>query len=243
MFIAELPARPIDKGIAEAGLLASVVIEKYVDHLPIYRQVQRFKREGIPLARSTLEGWVAAVARLLEPLYERLCELVLESGYIQADETPIPVQDHAKKKGKTHRGYYWVYHGPQPRLVVIDYQRGRGSDGPEAFLKGYDGALQSDGYSVYDRYDDLYNCWAHARRYFFDAQENQPKLAGHALTKIRQLYEVERQVKGRAADERAEVRRESRFWIASRRGWSRTGACPRAPGAERSAIRSLAGIS
>ena len=125
MFIAELPARPVDKGIAEAGLLASVVVEKYVDHLPIYRQVQRFKREGIPLARSTLEGWVAAVARLLEPLYERLCELVLESGYIQADETPIAVQDHAKKKGKTHRGYYWVYHGPQPRLVLIDYQRGR----------------------------------------------------------------------------------------------------------------------
>ena len=229
MFIAELPARPVDKGIAEAGLLASVVVEKYVDHLPIYRQVQRFKREGIPLARSTLEGWVAAVARLLEPLYERLCELVLESGYIQADETPIPVQDHAKKKGKTHRGYYWVYQGPQPQLVVIDYQHGRGSDGPEAFLKDYRGALQSDGYSVYDRYDDamtLYNCWAHARRYFYQAQDNQPKRAAHALAEIGQLYEVERQVKDFAAAERAAVRREKaqpildRFkkWLQQNRG-------------------------
>ena len=85
-YIAQLPARPIDKGIAEAGLLAAVVIEKYMDHLPIYRQVQRFKREDIQIARSTMEGWVAAVAHLLEPLHERLGELILESGYVQADE-------------------------------------------------------------------------------------------------------------------------------------------------------------
>ena len=214
MFIAELPARPVDKGIAEAGLLASVVVEKYVDHLPIYRQVQRYKREGIPLARSTLEGWVAAVARLLEPLYERLGELILESGYIQADETPIPVQDEAKK-GKTHRGYYWVYHAPDYEspggLVLLNYDRSRDSSAPKAFLQTYRGALQSDGYPVYDRYDGqviAYNCWAHARRYFFKAQDTMPDKAKEALYVIGQLYEVERQIKDLPPEERAKVRQE-----------------------------------
>ena len=146
-FIAQLPARPIDKGIAEPGLLAAVVIEKYMDHLPIYRQAGRFKREGIQLARSTMEGWVAGVARLLEPLHERLGALILESGYVQADETPIPVQDPAAKKGKTHKGYYWVYHAPigdarsPGPLLHIDYQRGRSHDSPHQYLSGYQGAL------------------------------------------------------------------------------------------------------
>lgn len=233
VLIAELPARPIDKGIAEAGLLASVVVEKYVDHLPIYRQVQRFKREGIPLARSTLEGWVAAVAKLLEPLHERLAELVLESGYIQADETPIPVQDPGARKGKTHKGYYWVYHAPlgdaraPGSLVVMNYQSGRTS--PEAFLKDYRGALQSDGYVGYERFEKQvrsYNCWAHARRYFFDAQDNEPKLAEHALTEIGWLYEIERELKGAAPEKRKQIRLEKaapildRFksWLDKNRG-------------------------
>ncbi len=211
ILIAELPARPIDKGMAEAGLLASVVVEKYMDHLPVYRQVQRYKREGIPLARSTLEGWVAQVADLLTPLHKRLGELVLESGYIQADETPISVQDPAAKKGKTHKGYYWVYHGPLIKAVYIDYQQGRGRDAPEAFLKGYNGALQSDGYAVYDRYDRevaAYNCWAHARRYFFAAQDNDPERANHALYEIGKLYDVEREAMDLPAADRAALRGE-----------------------------------
>lgn len=218
-FIAQLPARPIDKGIAEPGLLASVVVEKYMDHLPIYRQVQRYKREGIQLARSTLEGWVAQVAQLLEPLHERMGELVLDSGYVQADETPIPVQDPAKgsNKGKTHRGYYWVYHAPigdvrsPGSMVYIDYQRGRGQEGPQAYLEGYEGALQSDGYQIYDRYDNrdqvlCFNCWAHARRYFFEAKDNAPAQAEEALYQISQIYEVERQIRGRPPTERAAER-------------------------------------
>jgi len=209
IIIAELPARPIDKGIAEAGTLAHVVIEKYVDHLPIYRQVQRFKREGIVLPRSTLEGWVAAVAKLLVPLYERLAELVLASGYIQADETPIQVQDPAAKKEKTHRGYYWVYHAPLQGIVVLDYQRGRSRDGPIAFLQDYRGALQSDGYAAYDGFDKqvtAYNCWAHARRYFFEAQDNDEELAKHALLEIGRLYEIEREIREATDDERRQVR-------------------------------------
>lgn len=233
VIIAQLPARPIDKGIAEPGLLSHVVIEKYVDHLPIYRQVQRFKREGIALPRSTLEGWVAAVANLLVPLHERLAELVLKSGYIQADETPIAVQDPAKatsnKKGKTHRGYYWVYHAPvgdngSPlKLVLLDYQRGRGRDGPGNFLHDYRGALQSDGYAAYDMFEKqvtAYNCWAHARRYFFEAQENAKERAEHALLEIGKLYAIERELKEATHEERKQVRQERAMPILNQfKGW------------------------
>ena len=194
--IGSLPTRPIDKGMAEAGLLAHVVIEKYVDHLPLYRQVQRLRREGITLSESTMGGWIAQSATLLDPLYEALTDEVLKSGYIQADETPIPVQDPQKKR-TTHRGYYWVYHAPGSALVVMDYQRGRSRDGPVAFLEGYRGALQSDGYAAYDGFDDrqeitTYACWAHARRYFHEALSSAPDLAAQALEWIGRLYDLER---------------------------------------------------
>lgn len=203
VIIAELPTRPIEKGMAEPGLLAHVVIEKYVDHLPLYRQAQRLRREGITLAESTLGGWIAQSAHLLDPLYEALTEEALASGYIQADETPIPVQD-PQKKGTTHRGYYWVYHAPLAGLVVMDYQHGRSRDGPVAFLEGYQGALQSDGYAAYDGFDDrpeitTYACWAHARRYFHEALSSAPDRAGHALEQIGRLYDLERALRERDA--------------------------------------------
>ncbi len=214
VIIAELPSRPIEKGMAEPGLLAHVVIEKYVDHLPLYRQVQRLRREGITLAESTLGGWIAQSAHLLDPLYEALTEEALASGYIQADETPIPVQDH-QKKGTTHRGYYWVYHAPLARLVVIDYQRGRSRDGPVAFLEGYLGALQSDGYAAYDGFDDrpeitTYACWAHARRYFHEALLIAPDRARHALEQIGRLYDLERALRERDASAQERRRRRRR---------------------------------
>ena len=101
--IGELPSRPIEKGIAGQGLLAQIVIDKYVDHLPIYRQVQRFEREGMKLPISTLADWVSGTCDLLEPLYEVHRKQVLSSDYLQADETPIKVLDKAKK-GTTHKG-------------------------------------------------------------------------------------------------------------------------------------------
>jgi transposase len=215
VIIAELPARPIDKGMAEAGLLAHVVIEKYVDHLPLYRQGQRLRRQGITLSDSTLGGWITATAELVEPLYEALKQEALASGYLQADETPIPVQSRQESKGKTHRGYYWVYHAPLEGLVVMDYQRGRNRDGPEAMLTGYSGALQSDGYVVYDGFDDRedlisYGCWAHARRYFFEAQDSAPDRAAHALEQIGRLYQIERALRERQAqaEERRRLRQE-----------------------------------
>ena len=104
--IAELPARPIDKGIPGPGLLAQIVIDKYTDHLPVHRQIQRFEREGIKLSSSTLTDWISGTCTLLEPLYEVLKKKVLSTDYLQADETPIKVLDK-DKKGTTHRGYHW----------------------------------------------------------------------------------------------------------------------------------------
>ncbi len=220
--VAELPPRPVDKGMAEPGLLAHVVIEKYVDHMPLYRQVQRFTREGITLAESTLGGWTRATADLLVPLYETLKEEVLQSGYVQADETPIAVQD-ADKKGATHRGYYWVYHAPLKNLVVMDYQMGRGRDGPGEMLFSFEGVLQSDGYAVYDKYErhpgiTLCGCWAHARRYFFEAQESSPHEAEHALKEIALLYDVERALRETdpSPDNRLTVRRNEALPILQR---------------------------
>jgi transposase len=214
VIIADMPARPIEKGIAEPALLAHVVIEKYVDHLPIYRQVQRFKREGIALPESTIGGWIGASADLLAPLYDALAAEARGSGYIQADETPIQVQDPGKQ-GKTHRGYYWVYHAPLSGLVVMDYREGRSRDGPAAWLGGFHGALQSDGYAAYEAFDQLpamttYGCWAHARRYFFEAKDSSPDEAAYALAEIGKLYEIERALRDEraAAEERRAARQE-----------------------------------
>ena len=109
--IAELPVFPIEKGIAGPGLLAQIMVDKFVDHLPVYRQIERFKREQIQLSSSTLNGWQESVCNLLEPLYDTLKHRVLSQGYLQVDETPIAVLDK-NKKGKTHRGYHWIYHSP-----------------------------------------------------------------------------------------------------------------------------------
>jgi transposase len=214
VIIAALPPRPIDKGMAEPALLANIVIEKYVDHLPLYRQVQRFTRQGITLPDSTLGGWITATADLLKLLYEAMAGEVRESGYIQADETPIPVQDQ-DKKGTTHRGYYWVYHSPVSGIVLIDYQKGRGRDGPGQWLASFTGALQSDGYAAYNEFDRLpnitgYGCWAHARRYFFEAKDNAPEQAEHVLAEIGELYDTERILRERTAShaERREMRQE-----------------------------------
>jgi transposase len=123
--IAPLPNRPIDKGIPGPGLLAQILMDKFVDHLPVYRQVQRYERLGMKLSESTLGGWLSSTCELLSPLYDALQECVLSQTYLQVDETPIPVLDK-KKKGKTHRGYQWAYHSPEVHLVFFEYQPGRG---------------------------------------------------------------------------------------------------------------------
>ena len=193
--IASLPVFPIEKGMAGPGLLAQIMIDKFVDHLPIYRQIERFKREGIKIPSSTINGWQEAVCNLLWPLYENLKRRVLQQGYLQVDETPIQVLDKTKK-GKTHRGYHWVYYSPLEKTVFFDYQHGRSREGPSKLLKDFTGYLQTDGYSVYDLISKRksithLNCMAHARRGFEKALPYDKEKAGHAMDIFQKLYAIE----------------------------------------------------
>ncbi|SDF01071.1 Transposase [Chitinophaga filiformis] len=196
IIIADLPPQPIDKCIAGPGLLSQLIIDKYVDHLPLHRQMQRFERAGVKLPYSTISDWVAGASSLIRPLYDALVKQTLDSGYLQADETPCPVLDK-EKKGKTHRGYYWLYQDCINRLVVFDYQEGRNKEGPSTMLENFKGILQTDGFGVYDDIAEskgisLIHCMAHARRYFIEAMDSDKNRAEHALNLIQQLYIIER---------------------------------------------------
>lgn len=208
-----LPSRPIEKGIAGPGLLSHILVSKYVYHLPFYRQSQRFKIEHqIDIPRSTMGGWQGSIANLLRLLYEEQKRQVLGQGYLEVDETPIQVLD-PKKKGKTHRGYYWVYYSPIQRMVLFDYQEGRGREGPRKLLSDFKGYLQTDGYIVYDWFGKqkditLLSCMAHARRMFEKSLGDDKKRAEFAMTEIQKLYQIERRARqlGLSAEQRHELR-------------------------------------
>ena len=191
--------RPLPKAIAGAGLLSQIVIDKYVDHLPLYRQMERFKREGIILPYSTITDWVSGTCKLILPLYDALKMLVTQSNYLHADESPIKVLDK-DKKGETHRGYFWVYHNSIERTVLFDYQAGRGREGPQNILKDFKGHLQTDGYAVYEFFKEkedvtVLHCMAHARRMFYAALANDKARAAYALEQFGLLYAIERKAK------------------------------------------------
>jgi transposase len=199
VIIAPMTDRPLPKAIAGPGLLAQVVIDKYVDHLPLYRQMERFKRDGVNIAYSTLTDWVSGTVSLLAPLYEALKNSILRCDYLHADETPIKVLDK-DKKGQSHRGYFWVYHSSVGKLVLFDYQPGRGREGPQQILQHFKGFLQTDGYSVYDFFKEkeditVLHCMAHARRMFYEAQVNDAARATYALEQFAALYGIERKIK------------------------------------------------
>lgn len=209
----ELPSRPIDKGIAGPGLLSHILVSKYVYHLPLYRQSQRFKTEHqIDIPRSTMGGWQSGIANLIWPLHEEQKRQVLGQGYLQVDETPIQVLD-PKKNGKTHRGYYWVYYSPIQRMVLFDYQEGRGREGPRKLLSDFKGYLQTDGYKVYDWFGKqkditLMSCMAHARRMVEKSLGDDQKRAEYAMTEIQKLYHIERRAReqGLTAEQRHKLR-------------------------------------
>ena len=199
IIVGNLPERVIDKGIPGSGVLASILVDKYVDHLPLYRQKQRFARENIQIASSTIEGWTKEALLKLEPLYEQLILDTKTKGYLQVDESPIKVLD-SDEKGATHQGYYWVYHAPLEGTVLFDYSPTRGSSAPAPMLTGFQGYLQTDGYVVYEKYAKQKGvtqlaCWAHARREFDKALGNDKPRAEKALGMIQQLYAVERKAK------------------------------------------------
>jgi transposase len=197
--IAPLPTRVIDKGIPGPGLLSQIICDKFVTHLPFYRQSQRYEQLGMKIPASTLDGWFEAACLLLQPLYEALSKQVLSATYLQVDETPIPVIDK-QKKGGTHRGYHWAYYSPEKKLVLFNYQQGRGREGPLNLLKDYKGYLQTDGYAVYEQFDQrediiLVGCLAYARRKFEQALDNDKARAEKVLLWMKDLYALEREAR------------------------------------------------
>ena len=177
VYIAPMPAKALNKCIAEPSLIVFTLVAKFIDHLPFYRQIKRFKRDyNWELSSSTINDWFIACCTLLEPIYQAMTEKVRNCDYIQVDESPIKVLESEKAK-QCHQGYQWVYHSPVDKLVVFQYRKGRGKQGPKEFLKDFEGYLQSDGYKVYDKIGkapgiELVGCLAHARRYFHKAIDN-----------------------------------------------------------------------
>ncbi len=222
VLIAEMPSRPIAKCMAGNMLLSSILVNKYVDHLPLHRQREIFKRADIQIAPSTIDSWVSQLGFLFEPLYEAMVKTVKNGAYLQADETPTRVLDK-QKKGTTHKGYYWVYHDPLKRMVVFDYQKGRNKDAPREILKDFKGYLQTDGYASYNQFKTKKTvthlaCWAHARRYFEKALDQDRSRAEYAMERIQQLYAVEREIADFTPEEKKKVRLEKSLPIINELG-------------------------
>jgi transposase len=196
--LAPKPPQPVEKGLPGPGLLAQTVLAKYGDHAPLYRQEDIAARQGLILRRSTLCDWIAAAADLASPLYERMKELALQSRVLHTDDTTVKLLDPLFDQARTAR--FWTYIGDAAHpYTVYDFTDSRKRDGPEQFLSGYRGYLQAD---AYGGYDGLFlnsgaaiievACWAHARRYWFDAIKTDPARAHQALGFIARLYEIER---------------------------------------------------
>lgn len=199
--IAELPTQVIPRGNAGASLLAFILTSKFIDHLPFYRQRMIFRRLDVEIAASTIGGWMNQSCQLLEGLYHLLVEQVQQSTYLQADESPLKVQDK-HTKGATHQGYMWVYHDPVLKNVVFRYDPSRSQRVPADFFKGMNAFVQTDGYAGYnalERHENkqitLLACMAHARRKFEQAKENDRATAEEALLYFQQLYAIERQAR------------------------------------------------
>jgi len=195
--IADMPTLPIPKGNAAASLVAYILVSKFVDHLPFYRISKMFKRDGINLSESTINDWFKSACVLLAVLYDRLVEVVRSQDYLQVDETTIKVLDR-NKPGTTHKGYHWGYHAPLLKLMCFHYEKGRGREGPEIFLKNFRGTLQTDGYVGYNSFEKpgeitLLSCLAHIRRKFKESLDSDNPRATYVLKKIQLLYAIERE--------------------------------------------------
>ena len=207
------PERPIARGIAGPGLISQIVVSKFGDHLPLYRLEDIFVRHGLHIARSTLCDWVSAAAELLKPLYELQRQLVVQSGVIWTDDTPVTVIVGGEEGSR--QGRFWTYVGDDVHpYSVYDFSMSRSRDGPERFLQGFHGYLHADAYAGYDAIylgsdSDIVEvaCWAHARRKFFEARNNYPREAHQVLEWIQQLYDIEDRARPLLVTARRELRR------------------------------------
>jgi transposase len=214
---AAAPARPIERGLAGAGLLAHVLVSKYCEHQPLYRQSEMYAREGVELDRSTLAGWVGATSQLVAPVVEALRQHVTSAAKIHADDTPVPVL--APGTGKTKTGRLWTYvrddrpaGDTTPPAVWFAYSPDRKGEHPRQHLESFRGVLQADGYAGFHHLYDTGKiveaaCWAHVRRKFFDLEQaHQSPIASQAIERIAALYAIEKEIRGKPPDERAIVR-------------------------------------
>jgi len=230
---APAPSRPIDRGLAGPGLLAHVLVAKYADHLPLYRQSEIYEREGIELDRSTLADWVGGASRLLAPLVEAIRRHVFDTAKVHGDDIPVPVLSPGN--GCTRTARLWTYvRDDRPSgstiapAVWFAYSPDRKGDHPQQHLRDFDGTLQADGYAGFNRIYESGRvreaaCWAHVRRKFFDLQQaHASPLATEALSRIAQLYGIESEIRGRLPDQRREVRQaRSRPLLESLHDWLR----------------------
>jgi transposase len=235
--IAPKPPQPVDKGLPGPGLLAHVVLGKYGDHLPLYRQEDMLARHGVLLRRSTLCGWIAAAADLAEPLYERMCQLILGSHVIHTDDTPVKLLDPLLGHARTARFWAYIGDGEHP-YSVYDFTDSRQRDGPVKFLQNFAGYLQADAYGGYDgiyaggRIHEV-ACWSHTRRYWWEARTTDARRAHHALGVIARLYQLEATFAELSHEERRAARQERAAPIlAEFRVWldeQRPGVVPKSP--------------
>jgi transposase len=231
---AAAPSRPIERGVAGPGLLAHVLVSKYADHLPLYRQSEIYARQGVELERSTLAGWVGGTSELLEPLVEVLRRYVMAANKLHGDDTPVPVL--APGNGQTKTGRLWTYvrddrpaGDERAAAVWFAYSPDRKGEHPEKHLSEFRGTLQADAYAGFNR---LYEngriqeaaCWAHVRRKFFELQQaHGSQVATEAMERIGALYGIEKEIRGRPPDERRQVRQaRAKPLLTSLRQWFET---------------------
>lgn len=239
--IVQAPAKPrlIEGGMPTEATVASVIVSKYADHLPLYRQSQIYARQGVDIDRSTLAFWVGKAAHELKPVHDALLAHLKRSTKLFMDETPAPVLDPGR--GKTKKGYFWAlarddrdWNGPEPPGVAFTYAPGRSGKHAVEILQGFEGTLQVDGYAGYNRVLDpkdndpiqLAYCWAHARRKLYElTHRNVAPIAEEGLKQIAALYRIEGQIRGQSTDERLAMRQQKstpkvatfKIWLAHAR--------------------------
>jgi transposase len=223
---APLAERIVEKGLASDAVVINTIVAKYCDHLPLYRQAVMIEREaGVEIGRATLDGWVMRVGELLGPIVGAMRRDLLNTAYLQADETPVPVQMH-DGRGENHQAYLWQYGKPGGE-TVFDFCLGRGREGPRKFLGKWEGILQTDGYAAYDDIGGPklvhVGCWAHARRKFVDAVKvnTQDAAAVAMVTRMDALFLIDRDARSRelSPDQRQQQRQHyAEEWLTEIRG-------------------------
>ena len=219
--MAPLPPRIVEKGLASDNVVIDAVVSKYCDHLPLYRQAVILEREaGLEIGRATLDGWIMRVGEMLVPVVQAMRKDLLSAGYLQADETTVPVQMH-DRRGSNHEAYLWQYGKPGGE-TVFDFCLHRGREGPKRFLEKWEGILQTDGYQAYEGVGGPkivhVGCWAHSRRKFVDAVKLNPQdgEAVKMVTRMDALFLVDRDARQKTMSgaERLAHRREfAQPWV------------------------------